>query len=383
MGLRFMGQRYIPDSYILGQLVFPAVGELHREMPERFTTGYIMDLRNPGKKYSIRAFPRGLDVFSVFGSKRAEKHINDSKDNEYPEYKEQVQKLREKFSGLSDEDWNRNLYWSWLQLLKILNEEREEGYQTYQQTEAYRDRQLNTSLASWAALRHNTILYAKQSYMELTAGAGSGIGGTKPPPLPEGFVEPLPEFFAYMLATAVMAYRGLEDLGVLTEKSGKRLSSLIEILSRLSEICEYQVANKKLSEEDNRFLHNFPGELKKVIGKVKPLKELQEERNHWKILTVGDVVGDAEGLETTIIADVHTDPNSKKCLEEGSGYLDYMLVAYKRPYGDIVLAVGPVLSYYEFKHPMKDRLTDEEWRKMLKTDDAPSQPEWIKSYHTE
>ncbi len=25
-----------------------------------------------------------------------------------------------------------------------------------------------------------------------------------------------------------------------------------------------------------------------------------------------------------------------------------------------------MLSYYEFKHPMSDRLTDEKWRKMLK-----------------
>jgi hypothetical protein len=378
MGLRFLGQRYIPDSYILGQLVFTAVGELHIEMPERFTAGYIMDLRNPGKKYSIRAFPRGLDVFSVFGSKRAEKHINDSKDNEYPEYEEQVSKLREEFSGLSDEDWNRNLYWSWLHLLKILNEERKKGYQTYQQTEAYRDRQLNTSLASWVALRHNTILYTKQSYTEL-GGTAANVKSTPKPPPPEGFVEPLPEFYAYMLATAGMAYRGLKDLDVLTEKSGKRLSSLVELLDRLYLICESQVANKKLSEEDNRFLHNFPGKLEKVIGKVEPINELPKKHDYWETLTVSG----PKGLETTIIADVHTDPNSKKCLEEASGYLDYLLVAYKRPYGDIVLTVGPVLSYYEFKYPMSNRLTDEEWRKMLRTDNAPSQPEWVKSYYAE
>jgi hypothetical protein len=376
MGFRFMGQRYIPDSYILGQLVFPVVGELHREIPERFTAFYIMDLRNPGKKYSIRAFPRGLDVFSVFGSKRAEKHIIDSKDHEYPKYEEQVQKLREEFSKLSEEDWNRNLYWSWLHLLKILNKERGGGYQTYQQTEAYLDRQLNTSLASWAALRHNTILYAKQSYSELAAGAGRG--GTKPPP-PEGFVEPLPEFFTYMLATVEMAYRGLEDLEVLTEKSEKRLSSLIDILNRLNDICKSQVANKRLSDDDNRFLHNFPGKLEKIIGKVKPTNKLPEKRKFFEILQVSGT----KGLETTIIADVHTDPNSKKCLEEGSGYLDYLLVAYKRSYGDIVLAVGPVVSYYEFKHPVSNRLTDEEWREMLKKDDAPSQPEWINTYYVE
>jgi len=166
---------------------------------------------------------------------------------------------------------------------------------------------------------------------------------------------------------------------VLTEKSGKRLSSLVDVLDRLYLICKSQVANKELSEGDNRFLHDFPQKLENVIGKVKPTDKLPEKREPFVIVEVSGTMG----LETTIIADVHTDPNSKKCLEEASGYLDYLLVAYKRPYGDIVLAVGPVLSYYEFKHPMSDRLTDEEWREILKTDDTPPQPEWINSYYVE
>jgi hypothetical protein len=72
--------------------------------------------------------------------------------------------------------------------------------------------------------------------------------------------------------------------------------------------------------------------------------------------------------------------NSKVCLEEASGYVDYIVVAYKRPAGDIVLAVGPVLSYFEFKHPMDDRLTDEKWQEILRVGKAPAQPSWINSY---
>ena len=356
MGLRFMGQRYIPDSYILSQLVSPAAGTIPEKIPERFTVVYIPDERiQPDLYCSIRGFPRGLDVFSVFGSRRAEKHIKDYTDDEYPKYYDQLNKLRKEFSALTEKDWNRNLYWSWLYALKTLTRERGKGYQTYQQTDAWLDRQLNTALASWSALRHNTILYGKQSYTPVHVGITSY---TPPPPPPKGILEPLPEFYRNILTTSKMAYSGLKDLKALTPSSERRLSSLIETLERLYKICKKQVVNESLSEGDNRFLGAFAEKLKNSIGDV-----------------------EESGLKTTLIADVHTDLNTKKCLEEASGYLDYIVVAYKRPSGDIILAVGPVLSYYEFKHSMDDRLTDEQWREMLGSGKVPERPEWINSFY--
>ena len=358
MGLRFMGQRYIPDSYILGQLVSPAAGTIPKKIPERFTVVYIPDERiQPDLHYSIRGFPRGLDVFSVLGSKRAEKHLKDYTDDEYPKYYDQLKNLREEFSSLTDKDWNRNLYWSWLYALKTLTGERGEGYQTYQQTDAWLDRQLNSALASWAALRHNTILYAKQSYTPVHVGITSYTPSPPSPPPPKGLLEPIPEFYRNILTTSKMAYAGLKDLNVLTPSSEQKLKSLISLLEELYNICKKQAANKPLNAEDNKFLGNFAEKLKNTIGDV-------EEK----------------GLKTTIIADVHTDINTKKCLEEASGYLDYLIAAYKRPEGDIVLAVGPILSYYEFKHPMSDRLTDEKWREILDTEKVPERPAWIKSF---
>jgi hypothetical protein len=355
MGLRFMGQRYIPDSYILSQLVSPAAGTIPEKIPKRFTVVYIPDERiQPDLYYSIRGFPRGLDVFSVFGSRRAEKHIRDYKDDEYPKYYDQLNKLRNEFSALTEEDWNRNLYWSWLHALKTLTRERGKGYQTYQQTDAWLDRQLNTALASWSALRHNTILYGKQSYTPVHVGITSY---TPPPPPPKGILEPLPEFYKNILTTSRMAYSGLKDLEALTPSSERRLSSLVETLEKLYKICKKQVANEPLNDSDNRFLGDFAEKLKNSIGDV-----------------------EEPGLKTTLIADVHTDLNTKKCLEEASGYLDYIVVAYKRPSEDIILAVGPVLSYYEFKHPMDDRLTDEKWREMLESGKEPERPVWIKSF---
>jgi hypothetical protein len=47
-----------------------------------------------------------------------------------------------------------------------------------------------------------------------------------------------------------------------------------------------------------------------------------------------------------------------------------------KPDGSIFLAAGPVLSYYEFKHPMNGRLTDEAWRELLASPAKPDRHRW-------
>jgi hypothetical protein len=80
------------------------------------------------------------------------------------------------------------------------------------------------------------------------------------------------------------------------------------------------------------------------------------------------------------VADVHTDGNTLKSLEEATGYIKSILVAYKLPDNRILIGVGPVFSYYEFKQPMAERLTDEKWKEMLKSGNYPAAPEWVKSF---
>src|SRR5262249_42866689 len=76
-GLRFMGQRFIPDSYMMGKLVYPSVGEPTRQ--EMFTR--VMTLAGP-----IRGFPRGLDVMAVLGSQRARDLLHELGDAAYAKH---------------------------------------------------------------------------------------------------------------------------------------------------------------------------------------------------------------------------------------------------------------------------------------------------------
>jgi hypothetical protein len=56
-----------------------------------------------------------------------------------------------------------------------------------------------------------------------------------------------------------------------------------------------------------------------------------------------------------------------------------MAVAYKVPDGRILMGAGPVMSYYEYKHPANDRMTDEAWRSMLETA-PPGEVEWYGNF---
>ena len=116
-----------------------------------------------------RVFPRGLDLFAVLGSDRALDVLDDLGDANYEGYGEAFRKMYDEMDDLDESYWNQNLYWNWLWVLKSLVGQYGRGYPAFMQTRAWQDRLLTMALASWAELRHDTSLYAKQSYtMALT-----------------------------------------------------------------------------------------------------------------------------------------------------------------------------------------------------------------------
>jgi len=337
-GMRFMGQRFIPDSYMFQHLVFPEVLDYTGDAdPVPFTFGWT------GASWA-RCYPRGLDVMAVLGSGRAETILAAEGDTDYVDYALRFGELKDKFDAFDISDWNRNLYWGWLYSLRALIDELPEGYPNFMRTEAWEKKELNAALASWTELRHDTILYAKQSY---TPGFTSVPGVT-------GYVEPVPEFYGRLLALTGMTRQGLSDLDALSVEAMQRLVNLEDILSRLIEIVHKELLNQELSDDDYAYIMGF-----------------------GEILEAAVLGVDEEGVKTTLVADVHTHGVEQQVVEEGVGYVDLIIVACSVPDGGIFLAAGPVMSYYEFKHPMNDRLTDEAWRQLLDSPDRPDRPTWF------
>ncbi len=381
-GFRLMGQRFTLDSWLFSEIVSPYSGEYSgpkpplptEEKPFTFSwdDAYPEYRKNrpftwvktevktcpPPAAREVKGFPSGLDLMALLGSKRAKEILESSGDTQYTDYEKKFSELKNSIDSLTREDWSKNLYLNWLYVLKSLNNEVGQGYPAFMQTTAWQDKELNTALASWTELRHDTLLYVKQSYTI------AEMGGIFEPPV-VGYVEPVPEFYTRLLTLTEMTNRGFknlipgEELENLMIEAG--LSKFSEILNRLLDISKKELENKSLSDKEYSFIENFGSISERLI----------------ETISGGDV--DSDAFKTVLVADVHTDGNTKKVLEEGEGYIKTGIIAYKLPEGHVVLGVGPVFSYYEFKQPMKNRLTDEGWRKILDSN-PPPEPEWNSSF---
>jgi len=333
-GFRFMGQRFIPDSYIFQQLVYDKVGT----------------------QTDPRLFPKGLDVTAVLGSARAYEILLDVYgEGRYANYQEQMEKLRNEFGQLPPEQWVENLYWSWLYALRPLLEVKGEGYPSFMQNQGWADKDLNSFLGSWTELRHDTILYAKQSYT---------IRATGIMPQPEaakGYVEPQPEVYARLAALARQMRVGLEGRGLLDAEYRDKLERLESLLLSLKTMAEKELAGEALSEEEYELIRNIGGILEGITTFSAQVKE--------------EITSEADE-RMAIVADVHTDVNTGQVLEEGVGdaFIIYVIAPVE---GQLAVTQGGVFSYYEFTQPMDDRLTDEAWQAM---ETKPDLSVWTESF---
>jgi hypothetical protein len=352
-GLRFMGQRFVPDAYILRELVY----------------------RNVGTQDQRRGLPKGLDLLAAMGSERAYQILDQEGDTAYQNYPQQMAKVQKWVTGLSTADWTETLYNSWLYSFQPLLSVPAQGYPTFMQSPAWVDKQLHTVLGSWAELKHDTILYAKQSYAEM------GEGGGPPEPVkPKNYVEPVPEFYARLVALTAMTREGLGSRGLLADDDSASLQRLEELAGAFQAMAEKELRNEPLSEEEESMIRFYGGDLEHLTmaAAFNPEQEAGGPSGHTYM---------EEEPQAAVIADVATDPaGTPTVLEEAVGRVDeiHAVVPVVEADGTTVLEVakGAVFSYYEFPWPASDRLTDEKWRQMLDDGKAPSQPEWTASFFT-
>jgi hypothetical protein len=328
-GLRIMGQRYIPDSFMFQNLV-------HDKVLDRY-------------------FPMGLDAVAVLDDGRAEELLASEK-TAYPDYGPQLAALQSEFANLTPASWRENLYMGWMDTLSSLHANFSQGkYPDFMRDPAWRTQKLGTHLGSWTELRHDTILYAKQSY---TVEAGAVMGYKDPEE--RGYVEPIEGFYPRLIELTEDTKDRLNDLGVLSQERVGEFEGMLDILGRLDKMVRSELSGKDLTDSECEWLRGFGPELSSIAR--------------------GTGSFDEDDQKTVLVADVHTDINTHKVLEEGVGYVDFLVVMVKGADGEWRYCTGPVFSYYEFKQPMADRLTDEAWRAMLEEGKAPDRPAWTEEY---
>lgn len=325
---RFMGQRYIPDSEILQELVEPM----------------------------LRPMPSGLDIMGVLDSDRAyDILMNEYKvGNAWPGYDDAFKKIKDKFSKISDSKWQSDMYYGWLWTLKSLLNPFGKGYPSFMTNQAWQDKSLNTALGSWSELRHDTILYGKQSGAECGGGA---------PPLIRSYVEPNIEMYEKLLWLTRYSKENLTAKDILTEDMLNRMQSFENLLDFLITCSIKELKNEELTTQEYDRLLLYGGILESLTS------SLAEDNLRWF-----EITSDTD-RNMAVVADVHTVPG--RYLEAGVGPASQIFVVVPIG-GQLYLTRGAVFSYYEFES--QARLTDEEWQKMLKEQMQPSRPGWTGSF---
>lgn len=342
-GFRFMGQRFVADAFVFSTLT---QGD---EKPD------------PKFGQKLPSSTTALAVMTTLGSAKAEQFLGDWVKENAPESKEiindRVAKLKAYFASLSEEAWGQNVYWSWLHTLKPLLSSFPQGYPMFCRNEAWDRKDLQSALGSWTELKHDTLLYAKQSYAEMGGGGPEG----EIPPVPKGYVEPNVEFYDRLIALAQLSKDGLEQQQLLDSMFLDRNETLIAELKFIRDMAVKEVQNEKIRDEDFEKLR------------------LTGRRMGWVISKLPDETVFEKDARSALVADVHTDAANQEILYEATGIPNYIYVAIKDVNG-VRLTKGVVYNYYEFKKPLEKRLNDEtwqEWNYAEKQDNVPGNPSWM------
>lgn len=342
--LRFMGQRFVPDSEVFHQLT-----------------------RANRARKEMRLFPNGLDFMAALGSDKAKALLLGEMKQTWSGwlgYPEALEAVIQAFGRTDEATWNRTLYYRWLYLLQALVDERAMARvgPPFVRSDGWKRKSLSTALGSWAELRHNTILYAKES-MSAECGGDSGEVELWIPEPPKGYVEPNVVFFRRLGAVLAATDAQLSARRMLQPHLRGQLKRLRDVVTFLQRVAEKEVAGKP-----------------RTLAEYEQIQKLGSlfDNITLSLLSDGEPVqwSDFQGPDghMPVIADVHT--ANGQALEVGVGRAHEMYVLVEIE-GKLKLTRGAVFSYYEFPWPAADRLTDEKWQKLLEAGKQPAQPSWI------
>lgn len=383
----FLPRRFIMDSWAMGKVVLDRIIWDEDGIP------------NVQDKVQ-RRIPSGLDVvFAALGNDQVAeeiaRRISDRQGVAWRDgyfYQHNLTAARNTIDRQNEGVWSANVYAAWLKCLRMLSGPTTGAeYPDAMRTRAWAMKTANTQLASWTQLRHDTILYGKQSY---TPQMGCSY--------PKGFVEPRVEFWEAMIEMVAKQRAvalqldvtwppGISGTVLSTEAVRERrlatLDAFIATLTRLREISRKELSGEEFSAEDLEFLD---GAMERRAGYG------IGERSYsgwypslfYRNIRQQFPYGTNQGSDywDAIATDVHTavpDPAfgfDGMVLHEAVGNVHLAMLAVNCRDGARNVYAGPVMSYYEFQRGPTTRLTDAQWKAEIRNVGLPPSPDWTRSY---
>jgi hypothetical protein len=335
------GQRYVIDSHVLANVVWSAV---QRDGFER------------------RMMPDPLDAaFAVFGNDQAASLLAD--ELETYGYAPELAAMRALVDDRPQAEWQGDLHSGWLHALRTLSpnhaiaaDPAAHGRPSVWGTEAWGRRMLNTQLGSWAELRHDNLLYSKPSY--------TGVEGCD---YPDGYVEPVPAFYAALAKVATngitASESALTDVDLeLAQTISAWWRNLHDVATTLHALAEQQITGEPFDAEQIRWLEGAV-DIRIDDYKVHTL-------NGWygELLMLGQHVDPYES--DLLVADIHTQPSDQfgdlvgKVLHMGTGDVRLMVMTAESCTGPRAY-VGPVYATHQITTQNFERLDDRAWNELF------------------
>ena len=329
-----MGRRFVLDAWMFGQLTSPNVGS--DETP--------------------RNLPKAEDVMAVLGSPAAEAFLESDK-RDIPKYADALKHVKAESEAYLEK--SGNVVTDWLKMLSLVLTEKS-SKQFFQNAPLWDAKRLLTASASWAEMKHDTVLYAKQSFAEM-GGNGDWVVEPFDRPDPRGYVEPSPLVFGAMadtldrLAKIAGKYslgvqerdydKGMEMIDVKAKAEALRVQALI-----FRGIAEKEMNEEPLSEENYRTIAGIANYLNADLL----LDNISLEPD------------ESDLLRMALVSDVATDAQAGRVLHVATGTPRRLYVFVDDKGSGPRVTIGYTYSYYEFERALGDgRMTDEEWKKLV------------------
>jgi len=341
------GQRFVIDAYVMWNVVYDRI--VHQ-----------------GRKI-FRELPSSLDVLFALGNDAAPILLKN--DLAQYHYAPNAAALRYLVDSYEEDFWNGALYNVWLQAIRALNPAKNlSSLPAFMQTGAFWQQKMNTQLAAWAQLRHDNLLYAKQSY---TGGVTCSF--------PHSFVEPFPAFYRALKNFAQQAQRNFANVNFAEPATRdwilRYFSHMAGVMDTLATVAEKELSRTLPNEAETHFLQ-------RMLYARRFGCETFFDGWYPHLFFNGPNDCDASDL---VVADVHTAPTDAAgnpvghVMHAGTGPLDLGVFIAECHDGKPMAYVGPVMSYYEHVTTNFKRLTDGEWEELYQK--PPSlRPAWVNVY---
>ncbi len=389
------GQKFVPDSWALSKVTSDSIlwveNGVTNKIPRRVPSALDVAFSTLGNDQIV---PELIALMTNTAAQTSTNHMIYWRDG-LP-YQHNLAAARNVLASQTTEAWESNIYLSWLSSLRALSVPTTDAY--YPQAVRTREwalRLLNTQLASWTQLRHDTILYAKQSY--------SDVGLCS---YPDAYVEPNVEFwlrFEQMIARTATLLQALPYEGTVSDiehgnvdmanvkaKHVSFLTNFVDKVAQLRVIADQQTRQEPLTVTQTNFMHQL---MQTGVTNYGPVRRYD---GWYPSLFYRHMLGSASYTDTfpidfgaqkydALVADVHTDPphpelgDPGSILHQGVGKVNLLFMVFERGPNRIMVA-GPVLSHYEFETPFPQRLSDNEWKTVLDSGTRPPSPEWTQGY---